>query len=82
MIVSYWPLRVLFIYDLINNNDRKRTNVNGPIPPCTLCSKQTKSDNHLPAIKTSFKWRVAGPKGFKGGGGGGFGVFSDIFIRL
>ena len=80
MIVSKRQLRILFIYDLTNNNDRKRTNVNGQIPPCTVFSKQTKSDNHLPAIKTSFKWRVAGPKVFKGGGGGG--LYSDISIHM
>ena len=46
--------------------------VNGPIPPRTVCSKQTKSDNHRAAIETSFKWRAAGgPKVFRGGGGAG-----------
>ena len=35
-------------------------NANGPIPTCTTRSKQTISDNHLPANKTSFEWRVAG----------------------
>ena len=35
-------------------------NANGPIPPFTIRCKQTKLDNHLPATKTSFEWRVAG----------------------
>ena len=26
----------------------------------TIRSKQTKSDNHLPANKTSFEWHIAG----------------------